>query len=110
MAPIQPPSPPRSLLFARADILAPYLSRHLTASPASLDLAFLNMIRFGDFKETEAGSGIYEIFAPRDFSGLFWRVKNLEEEIKRGGGGGYKGKFMMEGEEFAEGYRESCGS
>jgi hypothetical protein len=109
MAPIQPPSPPRSLLFTRANILVPYLSRNPTASPADLDLALSNMIRFGDFKETESGSGIYEIFAPRDFSGLFWRVKNLEEEVKRDGGGGYKGK-MMGGEEFAEGYRESCGS
>jgi hypothetical protein len=109
MAPIQPPSPPRSLLFTRADILAPYLSRHLTASSADLDLAFSNMIRFGDFKETESGSGIYEIFAPKDFSSLFWRVKNLEEEIKRDGGGGYRGK-MIGVEEFAEGYREGCGS
>jgi hypothetical protein len=71
------------------------------------------MIRFGHFKETESGSGIYEIFAPKNFSSLFWRVKNLEEEIKRDGGGGYKGK-MIDGEELAEGYREGrlegCGS
>jgi hypothetical protein len=104
MASIQPPSPPRSLLFIRADILAPYLSRNPTASPQDLDLALSNIVKFGDFKETEDGSGIYEILAPKDFSSLFWRVKNLEEEIKRDGGG----------EELAEGYREGalggCGS
>jgi hypothetical protein len=103
MASIQPPSPPRFLLFTRADILAPYLSRNPTASPADLDLALSNMTRFGYFKETESGSGIYEIFAPKNLSSLFWRVKNLEEEIKTDGG--YRGK-MMEGGELAEGYRE----
>jgi len=94
MAPTQPPSPPISLLFTRADILVPYLSRNPTASPADLDLALSNMTRFGYFKETESGSGIYEIFAPKNLSSLFWRVKNLEEEIKTDGR--YRGK-MMEG-------------
>jgi hypothetical protein len=109
MAPIEPPFPPRSLLFTRANILAPYLSRNPTASPQDLDLALSNLITFGDFTETQPSSGVYHIFAPKDFSSLFWRVKNLEEEIKRDGGGGYRG-MMMGGEELAEGYREGCGS
>jgi hypothetical protein len=113
MASIQPPSSPalrRSLLFTRTDLLTPYLSRHPTASATDLELALKNIMRFGDFKETECGSGIYEIFAPKNFSSLFWRVKNLEEEIRRDGGGGYRGKFMMDEEELAEGYREGYGS